>query len=333
MYIYIHLPFCTSICSYCDFPKLLYEKKYIKTYLEQLKNEIQERYQNEEVTSIYIGGGTPTCLTTEELEELLNITKIFHRKKNIEFTIESNIESLTKEKIKILKKYGINRISLGVQSFQKEVLKELNRHHNKKDIIETISLCKKEKITNISIDYIYGVNTNIKGLKEDLDIFLKLNIPHISCYSLIIEDNTILKINKKENIDEELEEQMYHLIEKTLEKNKYIHYEISNYAKKGYKSIHNINYWNNGEYYGFGLGAVSYLKNIRRTNTKNLTNYLKGIYKKEEEYEDENIQISNELILGLRKINGISLNKFKQKYKKNIYDLYDIKEILKEGLL
>ena len=333
MYIYIHLPFCTSICSYCDFPKLLYEKKYIKKYLEQLEKEIKERYKNEEISSIYIGGGTPTCLNEEELNQLLAITKIFKKKPKIEFTIESNIESLTRKKIRILTSYGVNRISLGVQSFQEEVLKELNRHHTKEMVKEVINNIKKEGIKNISIDYIYGVNKNIKSIVTDINYFLKLKIPHISCYSLIIEDNTVLKINNKESIDADIERKMYQTIEKILEKNGYKHYEISNYSKKGFYGIHNINYWNNGEYYGFGLGAVSYLKNIRRSNTKNLSNYLKGLYKKEEEYEDETLQISNSLILGLRKLEGISIETFREKYHKEITDLYNIKDLLQEGLL
>ena len=161
MYIYIHLPFCSSICSYCDFPKVLYEKKWIKKYLYSLKKEIETRYKNEPVKTIYIGGGTPTCLGLEELNELLEITNYFKKEKNIEFTIESNIESLTEEKIKLLKNFGINRISLGVQSLNTEVLKKLNRHHNKEMIIDVISKLKNNNLTNISIDYIYGVTSDI----------------------------------------------------------------------------------------------------------------------------------------------------------------------------
>ena len=310
MYIYLHLPFCTSICSYCDFPKLLYDKKYINSYLNSLKKEVKERYKQEKVKTIYIGGGTPTSLDSKELKKLLDITKLFNKEKNIEFTIESNIESLSKEKIKLLKQYGINRISLGVQSFQEKVLKELNRHHTNDMVFETIKNLKKENITNISIDYIYGVNTNIKKCIEDINTFLALDIPHISCYSLIIENNTIFKINNKENIKEDIEKKIYNTIESILEKNNYKHYEISSYAKTGYQSIHNLNYWNNGNYYGFGLGSVSFIDNKRISNTKNLTNYLKGKYIKEISYENKKIRMSNEIILGLRKLEGISIEKW-----------------------
>ena len=333
MYIYIHLPFCSSICNYCDFPKVLYDKKMIKNYLTCLEQEIKNRYKNELVKTIYIGGGTPTCLDTLELKQLLELTKILKKEKEIEFTIESNIESITPEKIKLLIQYGVNRISLGVQSFQDKVLKELNRHHNKKMIINVIKELKRNNFKNISIDYIYGINEDINSVKEDINCFLSLSIPHISCYSLIIEDNTIFKINGKRNIKEEIEEEMYRTIETLLEKNGYHHYEISNYATPGYESIHNINYWNNGEYLGLGLGAVSYINNIRRTNTKNLSKYLKKEYLTNELEEDLNTRISNDFILGLRKIDGISKQEFRKKYQKDILEIKEVKKLLKEGLL
>ena len=333
MFIYLHLPFCNSICSYCDFPKMLYDKKYIQPYLKELEKEIKKRYQGEFVKSIFIGGGTPTCLTIDELEQLLKLTNLFHKKEKIELTIESNIESLSLEKIKLLKKYGVNRVSLGVQSFRENILTELNRKHKVWMIKKVIEELKNEGINNISIDYIYGVDSNIDGVSFDIEYFFSLEIPHISCYSLIIEDGTMMKIKKKEYIDDETDEKMYQLIEKKLEEKGYIHYEISNYAKENYQSIHNLNYWENGDYYGFGLGAVSYLNHIRRTNTRNLSNYLKGNIIKEEELEDLDTRISNEFILGLRKIQGISISKFKEKYHKEIFDCYDVKELLKEGLL
>ena len=333
MYIYIHLPFCSSICNYCDFPKVLYDKKMIKNYLICLEQEIKNRYKNELVKTIYIGGGTPTCLDTLELKQLLELTKILKKEKEIEFTIESNIESITPEKIKLLIQYGVNRISLGVQSFQDKVLKELNRHHNKEMIINVIKELKRNNFKNISIDYIYGINEDINSVKEDINCFLSLSIPHISCYSLIIEDNTIFKINGKRNIKEEIEEEMYRTIETLLEKNGYHHYEISNYATPGYESIHNINYWNNGEYLGLGLGAVSYINNIRRTNTKNLSKYLKKEYLTNELEEDLTTRISNDFILGLRKIDGISKQEFRKKYQKDILEIKEVKKLLKEGLL
>ena len=333
MYIYIHIPFCTSICSYCDFPKVLYNKTYINNYLDNLEKEIKKRYKNETVKSIFIGGGTPTSLSISELKRLFNIIKIFKLDNNYEFTIESNIESLSINKIKLLKEHGINRVSLGVQSFNEDILKDLGRKHRKEDIKKIVNLLKNNSINNISIDLIYGVNNDINIVKEDIDLFLSLDIPHISCYSLIIEDNTIYGINNREYIDEDIEYKMYNYIENTLKNNGYNHYEVSNYARPGYKSIHNINYWNNGSYYGFGLGAVSYINNYRITNTKNLTKYLKGKYLKDQIYENKEIRISNSLILGLRKVSGINIDKFNKEYNINILDLYNIKDLIKEEKL
>lgn len=332
MSIYIHIPFCNTICTYCDFCKIYYTKKYIDKYLETLKKEIEERYKGENVKTIFIGGGTPTSLDAEELTKLLEITKLFNTEEHIEFTIESNIESITEEKLKIMKEYGVNRLSIGVQSFDDEIIKILGRVHNKEEIYNKIELSKKY-FDNINIDLIYAVNENIDIVKEDLNNFLKLDINHISAYSLIIEDKTILKINNYQNINEDVDYQMYKLIEKTLEENNYIHYEISNYAKEGYESKHNLVYWNNEEYYGFGLSSTSYINSIRRTNTKNIKKYLEGKFMEEENYEDEEIKIENEIMLGLRKLSGINLNKFKEKYNIDLEQRYNIEPLLKEKYL
>ena len=333
MYIFIHIPFCNSLCNYCDFPKMFYDKKFISKYLDSLEKEINQRYKNEPVKTIYIGGGTPTSLNIVELERLLKITNIFNKDNLVEYTIESNIESLSEEKIKLLKKYNINRISLGVESLNNDNLKELNRHHTKEQTLKLIKTLKQNKINNISIDYIYGINNNINIIKEDINLFLTLDIPHISCYSLIIEKNTIFGIQKREYINEDIEYQMYKYINKTLTQNNYSQYEISNYAKENYESLHHLNYWNNGAYFGLGLGAVSYLNKRRITNTKNLTKYLNKDYHKEITYESLKIRISNELILGLRKIKGIDIKEFQIKYKKDILTLYNIKDLLQENKL
>lgn len=333
MYIYLHLPFCSAICSYCDFPKLLYDKRYISKYLTSLKQEILTRYHHEEVVSIYIGGGTPTSLDLEELTQLLELTKLFTKAPQIEFTIESNIESLTTEKINLLATYNINRISLGVQSFNNQTLKELNRKHTKEDVLRVIAELKAANFTNISIDYIYGVNSNLNNITNDLTTFLELDLPHISCYSLIIEEGTIFGINNRPYIDEELETTMYEQIKNTLTTHGYYQYEISNYAKPHYESRHNLNYWNNGEYYGFGLGAVSHLNHYRLTNTKNLTKYLTGNYQDSSIFEPLAVEISNEFILGLRKTSGINVELFEAKYHQDILTLYDIKDLLDQGYL
>lgn len=331
MYIYIHVPFCCNICSYCDFTKIYYHEKYVDAYLDSLEEEIKKRYKNEVVKSIYIGGGTPTCLNINSLEKLLKLTLLFNKDKSYEFSVETNVE-LDIEKAKLLKKYGVNRISVGVESFDNNILKILNRTHKKEDIYNCINMLKKY-FNNINIDLIYGVSNDINVVKKDIENALKLNINHISCYSLIIENNTMLKINGFKNIDEDIEYEMYNYIENTLTKNNFIHYEISNYAIRNYESIHNINYWQNNEYYGFGLGAVSYINNIRINNTKNINKYIKGEYEQDRIKENKQIRMENEIMLGFRMLKGINKEVFYNKYNKDIYKIFPIKKLVEENLL
>ncbi len=332
MSIYIHIPFCNSICTYCDFCKIFYNKKYINDYLNNLEQEIKVRYKSEIVNTIFIGGGTPSSLDDEELIRLMNIINIFKLNDNYEFTVECNIESITENKLKIMKKHGVNRISIGVESFDNSIIKLLGRNHTKKDVYNKMEIVKKY-FSNINIDLIYAAYDDINILKSDIDCFLKLDIPHISTYSLIIEDNTMLKINGMKNIDEDTDYEMYKYIEDALEKNNYIHYEISNYAKNGYQSKHNLVYWNNEEYYGFGLSSTSYINNERITNTKNLRNYLNGKYIGTSISEDKEIKMENEVMLGLRKFSGIDLDRFKDKFNVSLEDIYNIDNLISEGYL
>lgn len=332
MSIYIHIPFCNSICTYCDFCKIFYNKKYINDYLNNLEQEIKVRYKSEIVNTIFIGGGTPSSLDDEELIRLMNIIEIFKLNDNYEFTVECNIESITENKLKIMKKYGVNRISIGVESFDNSIIKLLGRNHTKKDVYNKMEIVKRY-FSNINIDLIYAAYDDINILKSDIDCFLKLDIPHISTYSLIIEDNTMLKINGMKNIDEDIDYEMYKYIEDALEKNNYIHYEISNYAKNGYQSKHNLVYWNNEEYYGFGLSSTSYINNKRITNTKNLRKYLNGEYLDTSVYEDKDIRMENEIMLGLRKFDGIDLDRFKEKFNVSLEDIYNIDNLVRNGYL
>ena len=291
--VYIHIPFCTKICNYCDFCKILYDSDYVVKYLNKLEDEIKVRYKGENVKSIYIGGGTPSSLSTSELDRLLSILAIFNLDDDYEYTIECNIESIDIDKINLFKSYGINRISFGVESFDKNIQKILGRNHDEEMIFDNIYLTKKY-FDNINIDLIYGVNDDLEIVKSDISKFLELDIPHISCYSLILEEHTKLYIDKHDYIDQDKDNKMYECIRDTLRKNGYKHYEISNYAKVGYESVHNKNYWLNGYYYGFGLGAVSYLNNYRISNTKNMSKYLDGNYQDKSEYEEIQMRKENE---------------------------------------
>lgn len=332
--IYIHIPFCQSICSYCDFCKLFYNKNLVKAYLKELEKEIKNNYKGEEISTIYIGGGTPTSLSCEELSFLFSMLKNIKLANNYEFTIEANVDSLNIDKIKLLKYNKVNRISIGVETFNDSYQKLINRKLSFKTLEDTIELLRNNGINNINLDLMYGFNAeSIEVLDKDLEYLLNLNIPHISIYSLIIENNTILKINNYKRLDDDNDQLLYKYIEEKLEKNNYHHYEISNYAKDGYYSRHNLVYWNNNEYYGFGLAAASYSNNIRKTNTRSITSYLKGKRTVEEENLSLKDKMDYEIILGLRLEKGISKEKFLKKYNIELAKVYNYKKLLDNNIL
>lgn len=332
--VYIHIPFCDSICSYCDFSKFIKNDDWINKYLISLKKEIEQRYNFEEIETLYIGGGTPSCLNLNQLKELFNIIKVFKLSKSLEFTFECNIENIDYEKLKLLYDNGVNRLSIGVQTFNKKYLKYLNRNHNENMIIDKINIAKSIGFNNINIDLIYALkNQTLKELDDDLDKFLKLDINHISTYSLIIEPNTSLFINDNESTSEDLDYEMYKLICNKLEKNGYSHYEVSNFARVGYESKHNLTYWDNREYYGFGIGASGYINNIRYYNTRSINRYLNGDYISESKELQKLETIENEFILGFRKIKGINKEEFKKKYNIDIKDIEIVKKLLENNKL
>ena len=329
---YIHIPFCNNICSYCDFCKLLYNKNFVKKYLDALEKEITNNYKNEILDTIYVGGGTPSSLSVSELNKLFSIIKIFKLSKEYEFTFEVNIEDITEEKLEILKENKVNRLSIGIESFNDKYLKYLGRNYTSDIINEKVELAKKY-FDNINVDLMYALkNESLDDLEEDIDKILKLDIKHISCYSLIIEKNTKLYIDNTKYISDDLDSDMYDLIDKKLE-NKYHRYEVSNYSITSYESRHNLTYWKNNEYYGFGLGAAGYIDNIRYTNTRNLSKYISGSYERQEEVLTKEDKIKYEFILGLRLTSGINKDNFNKKYGININEIEIIKELINKGLL
>ncbi len=332
--VYIHIPFCSHICSYCDFCKFIYNKKWLNQYLIELESEISTKYKNELIETIYIGGGTPSILSLEELAKLFSIIDKFRFAKNYEFTFECNIESITREKALFLIKNKVNRLSIGVETFSEKYLEFLHRHHKLVDVKEKINMLKQVGFNNINIDLIYALpNQTLNELDNDIDEFLKLEINHISAYSLMIEPHTELYINKIDNIDEDLDYEMYNLISEKLKNNGFIHYEISNFSKAGYESKHNLVYWNNLEYYGFGVGASGYIEGIRYDNTRNLAKYLSGAWLDNLHELSLNEKIENEFILGFRKINGINIKEFYNKYKFDILKIDVVKNLLNENKL
>ena len=332
--VYIHIPFCKSICSYCDFCKMYLNDKFTLPYLNALASEIKEKYQGEAIKTMYIGGGTPSCLSIKDLKYLLDITNMFDLSELKEFTFECNLADINEELLSILKNYKVNRLSIGIESFNEKKLKFMNRESSFEEAKEKIKLCRKYGFDNINIDLIYGIpKESILVLKKDIKQILKLNPEHISTYSLIIEDNTLIGINKMVPIDEEIDEQMYEVICNILKKNKYVHYEVSNFAKEGYESIHNINYWMNENYYGFGLSAHGFIGNVRYENTKSLTNYLKGNYVSSQTLISKDEDMDNTLMLGFRLLKGINLKYFYKKYDINLQEKYDIKKLIEEKKL
>ncbi len=331
--LYIHIPFCDHLCTYCDFCKRYTNTKMIEEYLRALEEEVQEKYQEEELKTIYIGGGTPSSLDVKSLVKLLSITKKFNKTKDCEFTIEVNPENVTEEKLKLFKEYGINRLSVGIESTQDKFLKYLGRHHDFALVKKKIALIKKY-FNNISVDLIYAIpNETLDDLQKDLDNILSLGINHLSTYSLEIHEHTFLGIKKEKNIVEDLDSDMYYFICTYLKEKHFKHYEISNFCQDNKYSRHNLVYWHNEEYYGFGLGASGYVNGIRYTNTRSLINYKK----KKRILEEEKISLKDqkiyELILGFRLVDGINKRNFYDKYQKKLINEPHIKELIEKGLL
>lgn len=332
---YIHIPFCKRKCHYCAFVSGLDIKKK-QSYLDALIYEIKSKYKDEELKTIYFGGGTPTLLDTEELKEILCL---FNYNKDTEITIEANPETITIDKLIKIKEVGFNRISLGVQTFNNELLKIIGRNHTEEIIYTAISHIQKSGFSNISIDLIYGLPSQTMELwKSDLKKAASLNVQHISSYGLKIEDDSFFGKKPPQNLpDDELQASMFTELCTYLKENNFSHYEVSNFAKKGFESKHNSAYWKNKNYYGFGLNASGYEDNIRYKNLCDFEEYIKTPLKHEDE-ETLSIKetMENEIFLGLRLKDGINItdleNKyqidFEEKYKK-IIDKYSKLQLLK----
>ncbi len=325
--LYIHIPFCKHICSYCDFPKMVtfkYDK--MKEYIEYLSSELssyKDKYQD--IETIFIGGGTPNALPLDLLESLLESVKSFSKNLSIkEYSIECNPELVTLEQVKLFKEYGINRVSLGAESFNDDVLKKLGRHHTKEDIIRSVNLLKDNGINNISVDLIFAhPYDSLELIKYNLDEFYKLNINHISYYSMILEDKTIYSYqyehDKLKLIDEDTAGLMYEYIINDLENHGYTQYEISNFSK-AQESIHNKLYWQSQEYLGVGMSASSYLDSLRFTNAYNLNDYYKGI---KVNLEDLSILDKEKefMLLGFRMLK-VSRREFYDRFNTNIENVF-----------
>lgn len=345
--VYVHIPFCKKKCDYCDFISYCNKDNLIYDYVQAVKAEIQSQNIKPEITTIYIGGGTPSYIDSKYIIEILEKIKEKNVSSNAEITIEVNPGTVTKEKLEDYIKNGINRISIGLQTTNDELLKQIGRIHSFTQFLETYKLAKKVGFKNINVDLILGLpNQRIKDLKESLEQIIKLKPKHISVYSLIVEDGTPIanKIEKGEMQlpDEELERNMYWFVKNTLELNGFIHYEISNFAKKGYESKHNLNCWNQKEYIGIGASAHSYRDITRYSNTENIEEYIENVNngnfnrnKIIHEIQKEDDAKKEFMLLGLRKIKGVDINQFKNKFGDNPIYLFrnELKKLTDERLL
>ena len=323
--IYIHIPFCKSKCNYCTFnsyPLKIFSKELISHYFKFLKNQIlqyKDLLQERKIISIYFGGGTPSVVEDRYIHEILNtICKNYNILEECEITIEINPETVNHEKLKNFKEYGINRISIGIQSFNDNLLKFLGRIHSSKQAIKSIETAKRI-FKNVSIDLMYGIPyQNIKILEDDLKKAVSFDVEHISCYCLSIEENSILAKKGIKEISDNTFNKMYDYLVNFLNKNNYIQYEISNFSKKGYESKHNLNYWNYGEYIGFGAGAFSFFNNKRWKNKSFPEDFIKNpdIPEFQENIDKKTMEFEY-IFLNLRKTDGIDLDEYRRRFRKN----------------
>ncbi len=352
--IYVHIPFCKKKCSYCDFYSMEQKEEWIPRYVKSLITEIKLKKSQEDfiesaiIKTIYIGGGTPSFIESKYITEILNaIYENYNVDESAEITIELNPGTVTLEKLEDYKKAGINRLSIGLQAIQNHLLQNIGRIHNYYDFLDAYHLAREVGFTNINVDLMIGLpEQTILDVENSLEEIISLEPEHISVYSLIVEENTLLEKAIKEGSislpSEEKERAMYWKAKQILEENKYIHYEISNFAKLGYESKHNVDCWTQKEYIGFGSGAHSYINSKRISNINVLEQYIKNI---EEGKQNENIQLHEKqnleekqkeyMLLGLRKIEGVSIQEFKLKFIANpVYVYHDkLEKLVKQDLI
>lgn len=350
--IYVHIPFCAQKCYYCDFVSFANKQEMIKEYINALKKEIfskseELKVKNEKpksegasiecpqfnhkkpiITSIYIGGGTPSFIEAEFIVDIIKtINENFVIKENAEITIEVNPGTVTKEKLEKYKRSGINRISIGLQSANNKLLKEIGRIHTYEEFLNTYNCAREVGFKNINVDLMLALpNQTINDLEDSIEKVVSIEPEHISVYSLILEEGTKLfdlVTNKKiELLDDNVERNMYWIVKEKLEQAGYIHYEISNFAKNDYESKHNLNCWNQEEYIGVGLAAHSYVHGVRYSNTENMNEYINAFSKERDIknmvtiHEKQNIEEKQKefMMLGLRKIEGVKISDFKNKF-------------------
>ncbi|MGB4590202.1 MAG: radical SAM family heme chaperone HemW [Clostridiaceae bacterium] len=343
--LYIHIPFCEQKCFYCDFASYSGKAKYVSDYLRTLAKEIKIKTKGKVFDTIFIGGGTPSFLSKEELQILAESLKDVAFEKGGEFSMECNPGNLTKEKAEVIKKMGVNRLSIGLQSSNDSILLDIGRIHTFKEFKDNFLMLRELGFENINVDLIYGLpNENITILKETLDQVTQLSPEHISCYSLIIEEFTPFFYKQQKNQlnlpDEETEREMNSLIINTLKNQGYDRYEISNYAKPGYECRHNIRYWEGQDYVGCGAAAHEYVDGERQENVRTIEGYIRSMDEKSTAAVRDHVNLREEdieeyIFMGMRLQKGIDKNKFYERFQVSLDSIYgdQIKKYELEGLL
>lgn len=358
--IYVHIPFCKHKCYYCDFISFADKNSLIDEYIKWLNYEIKEvgqgnrlDYENKLddlvfVKTIYIGGGTPSFIESKYITEILKtIKENFVVDEDAEITVEMNPGTVDENKLKDYYNCGINRLSIGLQETNNALLKEIGRIHTYEDFKNTYSLVRNVGFKNINVDLMLGLpNQSILDLENSINKIINLNPEHISVYSLILEENTVLKNKVDQSIltlpEDEMERKMYYTVKNMLENNGYIHYEISNFAKKGFESKHNLDCWSQKEYMGFGAAAHSYTNNFRFSNIENIEEYINNFKSNKQEdnlifHEKQNREskMKEYMMLRLRKIEGVNIQQFKNKFVENPIFIFrkEIEKLVNEELL
>ncbi|MEC0694361.1 radical SAM family heme chaperone HemW [Bacillus atrophaeus] len=334
---YIHIPFCEHICHYCDFNKYFIQSQPVDEYLNSLEKEMINtvaKTGQPKLDTIFIGGGTPTSLSEAQLEKLMDIVhRVLKPTSPLpEFAVEANPDDLSAEKLKVLKDAGVNRLSFGVQTFEDDLLKKIGRVHKKKDVFTSFERARALGFENISLDLMFGLpGQTLEHLDRSLQTALSLDAEHYSVYSLIVEPKTVFyNLMQKGRLHlpaQDQEAEMYELVMRQMSDANIHQYEISNFAKPGLESKHNLTYWSNEDYFGFGAGAHGYINGVRTVNAGPVKHYIDLINEKGFPYRDthevtKEEQIEEELFLGLRKTAGVSKKRFFEKYGCSLDELF-----------
>lgn len=320
--LYIHIPFCRHICTYCDFPKVFYREKLADEYLNQLEKELSAIPERQMVT-IYIGGGTPSALNDQQLSRLLSIVDPFVSEALEEYTIEVNPESMDQERLRLFKEHHVNRLSIGVESFDDRILSLIGRQHTSDQALSLINQAQALGFESLSIDLMYGLpSQSIEDIQRDLSMAVSLPIDHLSYYALILEEHTILHHQAYQPLDEDQEAAINDLINDTLEAAGFHLYEVSNYAKGNHESRHNKAYWLYENYYGAGVGATGKIDDVIYTHSRSIKQYNQGADIITRDVQTREETMFNHLMMSLRLVEGLNLKEFEKRYGQSIFDLY-----------